>query len=280
MRLDPLEPRRLLSADLINGLLLVKGTANPDQISASLHSHQFRVTINNTTKSFPAPKVDELKIRGFAGSDTISLSGRINISASIIGDRGNDRLSGSDGRELFDGGGWADEIFGGGGQDKLFGNIGNDTLHGGDADDFLSGDAGNDSLLGDGGQDLLTGDEGGDTLFDHSGNDTLWGMEGNDRLDTKDRKGGDELHDETGKNRILRDKGDFLNPVNTSDTEPDFPWDDPGFSDSPFPDSGPTTQPTTEPTTQPSDPEPPADVDTDFDPDFDTDPDFGDCDCF
>src|SRR5580765_696864 len=155
MHVEALELRCHLSADLINALLRVNGTANDDTITVSLHSHQFRVAINGATSTFKASKVDELKIRGFAGRDGIQLFGRISIPVGVFGERGNDTIHGSDGRDLIDGGG------------------GNDSIDGGLNDDWLIGGNGND------------------TLVDHSGDDAFFAGNGKDFLDSKDGHGGD-----------------------------------------------------------------------------------------
>src|SRR4051812_2735170 len=102
---DPLEPRRLLSAQLASGLLRISGTANPDTITVNLHNHQYQVTLNGVSSTFAAPKVHELKIRTFAGNDSIQLTGRINIRTAIFGQRGDDIITGSDGGEFISGGG-------------------------------------------------------------------------------------------------------------------------------------------------------------------------------
>ncbi len=251
--LEPLELRQHLSATLIDGLLRVTGTNTADSISIisiTLHAHQYRVTVNGVTQNFAAPKVHLLKIRSFAGDDTVQLAGRIPIRTAIYADAGNDSISGSDGREFIVGGAGDDQISGNAGQDTLYGSAGDDTLHGGADDDFISGDNGDDSLLGDAGQDILTGgrgadylngglhsvwltgDDGNDTLFDHSGNDTLFGMDGNDSLDTADGHAHDELHGGLGKDHIRRDKGDALNPAPPQETD-QFPFDFPTFDDNP-----------------------------------------------
>jgi Ca2+-binding RTX toxin-like protein len=68
------------------------------------------------------------------------------VAKLIIGDRGNDTLTG------------------GGDNDVVFGGVGNDTIVGGTGGDMLLGDAGNDILRGGLGADRLTGGAGADTF--------------------------------------------------------------------------------------------------------------------
>ena len=85
--------------------------------------------------------------------------------ATIVGTAGNDRMVGTEGRDVvflgagndvFDGLGGNDLICGGSGRDQLAGGEGNDRIDGGGGKDyFLEGD-GNDRLIGGRGQDYLS----------------------------------------------------------------------------------------------------------------------------
>src|ERR1051325_366036 len=182
--LDLLEARRHLSADLVDGLLRVNGTANADSITVTLHSHEFRVSINGTATTFNAHKVQQLKVRGFAGNDTIDLFGRINIPIGVFGERGNDTIHGSDGRDLIDGGGR------------------NDSIDGGNNDEWLIGGPGKDHLV------------------DHSGNDVFFGGSGRDFLNSRYGHGGDVLPTGPGIDRLPHDQGDVVNPPHTVNAPP------------------------------------------------------------
>lgn len=70
-----------------------------------------------------------------------------------IGDRGDDRLVGTDGPDLLDGNGGSDTLIGGAGNDQLLGNAGQDLLRGGAGDDYLVGGADGDRLYGGPGAD-------------------------------------------------------------------------------------------------------------------------------
>lgn len=95
----------------------------------------------------------------------------INISQMIIGDDGDNNLTGS---ETDDG------ILGLGGNDNILGQGGDDFLDGGAGEDIIYGGAGNDQIHGSSEDDLLSGDQGDDTLIDGAGNDLLIGGQGND----------------------------------------------------------------------------------------------------
>ena len=241
MHVEPLELRRHLSVDLVNGLLRVNGTANADSITVTLHNHEFRITLNGASKTFKASKVHELKVRGFAGGDNVQLFGLINIPIAVFGERGNDTIHGSDGRDLLDGGG------------------GNDSIDGGLNDDWLIGGSGKDRLV------------------DHNGDDVFFGGSGRDILNSRDGHGGDELHTGPGVDRPFHDKGDAVNPKRVENVPPaDFPFFDDVSVDLSMPaDSGSGDDPTTQPTTQPTD-DPGSDSDPDSDLDFDWDEDFED----
>ena len=88
-----------------------------------------------------------------------------------MGGDGNDQIIGNAGDDV---------LSGGSGDDELFGNTGNDFLDGGDDDDVLNGNLDNDTLIGGAGSDLLNGGAGEDFLSGDAGNDTLNGGAGND----------------------------------------------------------------------------------------------------
>ncbi|HPF78268.1 MAG TPA: lectin-like protein, partial [Alphaproteobacteria bacterium] len=75
----------------------------------------------------------------------------------LVGDNGDDTLSGNDGDDI------------------LNGRADNDTLYGGNNNDVLSGEDGADTLYGDAGTDVLVGGTGADILYGGTGNDTLHG---------------------------------------------------------------------------------------------------------
>lgn len=89
----------------------------------------------------------------------------------IVGDRGDDTLSGTGG---------FDSISSGRGEDELLGLAGNDTLNAGRGDDTLNGGLGNDVLIGGRGEDIfvLAAGDGADTITDWLGEEDLIGLSG------------------------------------------------------------------------------------------------------
>jgi Ca2+-binding RTX toxin-like protein len=86
------------------------------------------------------------------------------LPATIIGTAGNEKLKGTNGKDV---------IAGLAGNDKLKGLKGNDVLCGGPGKDKLSGGPGKDRLLGDAGRDKLKGGPGNDRLSGGPGKDKL-----------------------------------------------------------------------------------------------------------
>lgn len=101
-----------------------------------------------------AAPIGGIEVYAGAGADSVIISPRILIPATIRGGPGNDRLRG---------GGGSDKIIGGPGNDVLIGEGGNDWLFGGPGADWLLGGAGNDRLVGGPGADWLKGGAGEDT---------------------------------------------------------------------------------------------------------------------
>jgi Ca2+-binding RTX toxin-like protein len=87
---------------------------------------------------------------------------------AITGLRGNDVLWGRGGDDNLSGGRGRDFLLGGDGDDTLDGGRGLDLLIGGEGDDILIGGAGSDFLLGGAGADtfMVTSDRGVDRIFD------------------------------------------------------------------------------------------------------------------
>lgn len=84
--------------------------------------------------------------------------------ANIVGNDGNNILSGTGNNDFIDGRGGNDFIYGLGGNDTLAGRNGNDNLYGRQGNDVLRGGNGSDFLDGGRGIDTLTGGAGQDTF--------------------------------------------------------------------------------------------------------------------
>ena len=107
---------------------------------------------------------------GRAGNDSIGGQGGAD---TLIGGRGNDAIYGSGGNDL---------IFGNRGNDALEGEEGNDTIFGGADGDWVYGGTGHDRLMGQSGGDWVQGGDGADRVYGGTGNDLLQGGSGRDRL--------------------------------------------------------------------------------------------------
>jgi Ca2+-binding RTX toxin-like protein len=88
------------------------------------------------------------------------------LSQTINGGLGDDRIEGRDGD---------DRLVGWEGDDVVDGGVGNDTVQGGDGDD---------AIAGGGGDDLIDGGNGDDAINAGAGNDTVTGGEGTDVIST------------------------------------------------------------------------------------------------
>ncbi len=130
-----------------------------------------------------------MRMLGEAGDDFLSGS---DSGESLSGGDGQDTIEGNGGADTIDGGAGNDSILGGSGNDVIVDSLGQTTINGGDGDDSLTGGifndvldggAGNDTLIGLNGDDLLNGMDGNDSLVGGSDNDSLLGGGGNDTLD-------------------------------------------------------------------------------------------------
>jgi hypothetical protein len=215
-RFESLEPRRLLSASVQGGTLLVTGTPGNDTITIDFNKQKslYQVSINKSVQTFRARTVNAISVDAGAGNDSVILTPRVAINATLLGGAGNDTLTGGSSTDLIEGGFGNDLLHGGNGNDLLYGDAGNDTLFGDAGNDTLGGDAnenlwfkgqslpnfqtGDDSLNGGSGNDWLLGGFNSDTLRGQNpGRDTLTGGSGNDILDARgasiitDRQSGD-----------------------------------------------------------------------------------------
>lgn len=105
------------------------------------------------------------------------------VRCSVVGTAGDDRLVGTDSRDVICGRGGDDTLLARGGNDLIDGGPGADTLNGEAGDDRLLGAGATDELTGGTGNDTLVGGIGGDDLSGTAGQDVLAGQEGNDDLD-------------------------------------------------------------------------------------------------
>ncbi len=128
------------------------------------------------------------------GKDTLSETSPVLSNDLILGDGGNDTLSGGDGQDV---------IYGEAGNDTLTGGAGKDVLVGGTGDDILHGDdgAGGDILDGGVGFDTYYADN-GDTIRDSDGQGTIY-LNGK-QLTFATRKKGETLYKDANGNTYLQ----------------------------------------------------------------------------
>src|SRR4051812_18265014 len=120
VRVEELESRRMLSAELRGDVLIVEGTSDADLIGITSRDGgtTLRVTVNGERAYFTAADVREIDVYGYRGSDDIEIENSVvSIDAMIEGARGDDTL------------------LGGGGNDSIYGNTGHDSLLGGNGND-------------------------------------------------------------------------------------------------------------------------------------------------
>lgn len=120
--------------------------------------------------------------------------------ADIVGNGGNETLTGTADADSITGKGGADTLIGLAGDDSLFGGSGADSLLGGDDNDLLSAGSGDDQLFGGSGIDDLRGHEGADVLTGGDGADLL---NGGDDADTLIGGAGDDRLSDSHGNNVL-----------------------------------------------------------------------------
>jgi Ca2+-binding RTX toxin-like protein len=111
------------------------------------------------------------------------------LAAKIVGDPGNNRLTGTNTHDLIAGRAGNDVIDALRGNDRVVGGQGDDSINGREGNDRLFGNLGNDSINGWAGNDRIRGNEGDDSLRgdvnragDRSSKDHIWGGPGADSI--------------------------------------------------------------------------------------------------
>ena len=138
-------------------------------------------------------------------------------AGAIVGDEGDNNLTGTGGDDIICGLSGDDTISGLGGNDILLGGLGTDTLNGGNGNDLLRGGADDDVLIGGAQNDFLVGGGGDDILRGSAGSDTLKGGRDADLL--QGGRGDDILRGGTGSDFLRGSFGnDFLNGGRGIDT--------------------------------------------------------------
>ena len=236
---EPLEQRRLLSAELlVNGTLVVLGTNGDDEILVD----GFAPGVVRVVEDFQDPTIETFEgvrhivVRGKKGNDTIEGTGsRIradggDIGLEIYGQLGHDVIR-ADGESLLVGGPGGDllegfaineghnesvTMFGNRGADVLIGHHGDDELNGGKGPDQIYGMGGFDTLIGRLGRDIMRGGAGNDVLFGGAQADDMFGGAGTDEL--RGASGSDIYRGEFGEWVNFRQSDQFFSPL--FDTDP------------------------------------------------------------
>jgi Ca2+-binding RTX toxin-like protein len=160
---ESLESRRLLAANLVDGVLTVTGTHKDDTIRIVQKPTTLLVTVNGTLNAFKPTHVKSVIVNGNRGNDRILL---LVGSVEYLGDAVSAPVLDLNKKLLVDGGGGNDSIDAGGGART--------TLLGGDGDDFLQATSFRDNqLFGGAGIDTLVGGAGSEDLSGGDGNDTV-----------------------------------------------------------------------------------------------------------
>jgi RTX calcium-binding nonapeptide repeat (4 copies)/Beta-galactosidase len=186
--IDPLEPRLLLAAPVLDGAtgqLTVTGTDRSDTVVVARDRRRpskLVLVVNGAGYKYASRAVKSIRVDAGAGDDKVVVNSRFGtVSQRMVllggagddtlgGSLGNDDIGGGAGNDLLSGAGGDDSLDGGAGNDKLFGARGNDTLFGGGDDDTLADGRGDNTLDGGDGVDTVRGVKerpgGGDTGVD------------------------------------------------------------------------------------------------------------------
>ena len=120
---------------------------------------------------------------------------------TIVGNGGNDNLTGGEKNDQMYGGDGVDTLYGLGGDVYLSGGAGVDYLFGGEGNDRISAGEGNDQLFGGNGNDFMGGGaDGNDYMFGEAGNDAMFGVTGDDYL--SGGSGSDQVFGESGNDTL------------------------------------------------------------------------------
>lgn len=158
LRLENLESRRTMAADLVGTTLVIEGTASDDMIGVKQVGTQLVVKVNADTYEFDSTSVENIQAYGFEGNDLIRIHESVLQPSHLLGGEGNDELRAGSGPGVLEGNAGDDRLIGGVRNDILLGQLGRDELAGLRGNDLLVGGAGDDQLAGGDGDDLLLGD--------------------------------------------------------------------------------------------------------------------------
>jgi Ca2+-binding RTX toxin-like protein len=150
------------------GVLTVNGGSESNTVTVTLSGSSFTVTdsagmdegagcthVNGTTSSCSAPEVARFSAALGAGNDKFSST--VAVPLKVMGEAGQDDISGGAAADELMGGSEGDTIDGGDGADSVVGGDGADVVRGGPGDDHVGagGELGDDNLDGGSGDDVM-----------------------------------------------------------------------------------------------------------------------------
>ena len=168
--------------DFHSGIEVFIGGAGADTYSPQT-SGLSATLLGNGGDDFLSGGTQNDSLEGGLGNDRLSGAGS---DDTLRGDEGNDTLAGNPGNDSMLGGIGADSIHATTGADTAFGGDDNDTIRADSTDtlaDLFFGDGGADSILAGSGADTIDGGVGDDTVNAGGGNDRVFDSGGNNSLD-------------------------------------------------------------------------------------------------
>jgi Ca2+-binding RTX toxin-like protein len=183
---EAMEPRRMLSASITDGELLVIGDTPGGQINVWADAIYVHTVADGQHDVFVTPLVKSIRVHSYdAGVITIGsnlpvsdveVEGSYKNDMILIGDTPGVTVMGGSGNDFINGGSLADHLSGGIGDDTVNGGGGDDTILGDDIVGYATADkSGNDLLHGGTGKDTLYGGAYVDELYGDQGEDSLHG---------------------------------------------------------------------------------------------------------
>src|SRR5918993_2079353 len=129
---EALEPRRLFSIALEDGVLYVFGTSAADNITVSLNENAERIIVTQGTmeRRYFYAQVGGIQVSARGGNDFVQISQAVTRNAVMFGEGGDDGLHG---------GGGNDKIYAGDGNDRILGGVGSDQLRGEAGSRYITG---------------------------------------------------------------------------------------------------------------------------------------------
>ena len=193
-----LETRNLLAGIYFSfGEVTIAGDASSNIGSfIDFDSETYRARLDGfADQDFTKVSVSKVIFIGFDGDD--QFTNETAVESLMLGNDGNDILTGGPGIDVVNGGNDADTIFGEAGADRLLGGHGVDEIHGGGGDlgdgglpgatdpadaDLVLGGLGNDVFTGGLGLNIFYGGDGDDQFTGGDGENRMHGQNGNDSL--------------------------------------------------------------------------------------------------